>query len=108
MFKKNFLLQSEKLDENETFTIGKARKLTNKKVNIDNFEITALDNIIHNFHIVHKQLSSLRKLNLVFKTEYPELQFNFAHESLRKIRISYKRIRLRRSMGFKWKKTNDN
>ena len=83
---KKILLESKKLSENETFTTpGKTRKRTNKKVNIDNFQISALQDIIHNFHITHKKLPSLRKLILVLKTEHPELQFNFTHETLRKI-----------------------
>lgn len=46
------ITESNKLGENENFsTPGKTRNRIKKKVNTDNFQRSALRNIVYNFHI---------------------------------------------------------
>lgn len=84
-YESNGITESNKLKDNETFTVpGKNHNCIEKNVNLYSFQRSTLHNIVYNFHTTHKKLPCLRLLLRVLKTEHPELGLEFTHETFQK------------------------
>uniref|UniRef100_A0A1B6CI51 Uncharacterized protein n=1 Tax=Clastoptera arizonana TaxID=38151 RepID=A0A1B6CI51_9HEMI len=83
---RKLLTEEKQLGNNDMFsTPGKIGPRKIKKVNIDDFQKSALRRIVLNFHKTYHILPILRSVLKVLKVENPEWELNVNHETLRKI-----------------------
>lgn len=77
-------------------TPGKNRSGKRNVTDIDSFDQSVIKRCVHNFHVTNKELPTVEKLR---QKLIQDINFNGSSRSLR---------RILKSLGFRWKKTENN